>query len=212
MKQTQLVLWDWNGTLLNDLAFSIDLLNQLLRENGYPQQFSTRQYRTIFGFPIEDYYRRAGFDFDKHPFSVLAQRYMQMYANAEHCRLSEGCKKTLSSIRQQGITQVVLSASPLPLLQRQLDFYGLRGYFNEVLGLSDIYAKSKVELGKQWMQTSGFDPATAVMVGDTLHDAEVARALGVRCVLYSGGHQSHRILSEADCPVIDRLSQLSAFL
>lgn len=68
MAQTQLVLWDWNGTLLNDLQLSIQALNRLLAENGYPQQFDTRAYRKIFGFPIQDYYRRAGFDFSRHPY------------------------------------------------------------------------------------------------------------------------------------------------
>ncbi len=212
MQQTQLVLWDWNGTLLDDLAFSKDLLNQLLREHGYPQQFTTRQYRKIFGFPIEEYYRRAGFNFETHSFSLLAERYMQLYTVPNPCQLSKGCKRTLSSIQNAGIKQVVLSASPLPLLLRQLDFYGLREYFSDVLGLSDIYAKSKVKLGKQWMNTSGIAPQNAVMVGDTLHDAEVAQALGVRCVLYTGGHQSRSTLASANCPVIDRLSQLFPLL
>lgn len=95
MAQTQLVLWDWNGTLLNDLQLSIQALNRLLAENGYPQQFDTRAYRKIFGFPIQDYYRRAGFDFSRHPYDRLAQRYMEMYIPAsEGCRLSprrKGC-------------------------------------------------------------------------------------------------------------------------
>ena len=60
-----LVLWDWNGTLLDDVALCVDALNRLLRIYHYPQQYSLAQYREIFGFPIEDYYIRAGFDFSK---------------------------------------------------------------------------------------------------------------------------------------------------
>ena len=51
-----LVLWDWNGTLLDDVALCVDALNRLLRIYHYPQQYSLAQYREIFGFPIEDYY------------------------------------------------------------------------------------------------------------------------------------------------------------
>ena len=61
-----LVLWDWNGTLLDDVALCVDALNRLLRIYHYPQQYSLAQYREIFGFPIEDYYIRAGFDFSKN--------------------------------------------------------------------------------------------------------------------------------------------------
>ena len=63
-----LVLWDWNGTLLDDVALCVDALNRLLRIYHYPQQYSLAQYREIFGFPIEDYYIRAGFDFSKNSY------------------------------------------------------------------------------------------------------------------------------------------------
>ena len=213
MAQTQLVLWDWNGTLLNDLQLSIQALNRLLAENGYPQQFDTRAYRKIFGFPIQDYYRRAGFDFSRHPYDRLAQRYMEMYIPAsEGCRLSPGAKDVLAQLQKQGMRQVILSASPLDLLRHQVSAQGLEGFFEKLLGLSDIYAVSKVQLGVDWMQQSGIDPQSAVMVGDSLHDAEVAAAMGVRCVLYAGGHQSLSRLAQAGCPVIGRLRQLPQLL
>ena len=72
-----LVLWDWNGTLLDDVALCVDALNRLLRIYHYPQQYSLAQYREIFGFPIEDYYIRAGFDFSKNSYKELADDYMQ---------------------------------------------------------------------------------------------------------------------------------------
>ena len=56
------------------------------------------------------------------------------------------------------------------------------------------------------------DPAACVMIGDTQHDAEVAAAIGAKCVLYTGGHQS-RALLEAACPhVIDDLALLPDLL
>lgn len=209
MANIQLVLWDWNGTLLDDLVFSRNLLNQLLEENGYSQQFDTKGYRKIFGFPIEDYYRRAGFDYSSHPFSNLASRYMQLYqAQSKSCRLNPCAVSTLSTLQQQGKSQVILSASPLPLLLEQTEFYNVQGFFDKLLGLSDIYAKSKVELGLNWMKESGFSPKNAVMIGDTIHDAEVAAAMGTHCILYTGGHQPPSLLKTANCPIISRLSLL----
>ena len=73
----ELILWDWNGTLLDDVDLCVDALNRLLAGFGYPQRYDHERYRAIFGFPIEEYYVRAGFDFTKHSFAELAEKYME---------------------------------------------------------------------------------------------------------------------------------------
>ena len=93
----QLVLWDWNGTLLDDVTLCVDALNRLLARYGYDRQYDLDGYRKIFGFPIRDYYLRAGFDFDRHSFDALAQSYMQDYVPASAaCPLMPGAEQTLS--------------------------------------------------------------------------------------------------------------------
>ena len=69
----ELILWDWNGTLLDDVELCVDALNRLLEKHAYPQRYDRDQYRAIFGFPIEEYYVRAGFDFSRHSFAMLAE-------------------------------------------------------------------------------------------------------------------------------------------
>ncbi len=208
-----LIFWDWNGTLLDDLSVCLDCLNTLLRDFGYPQQYDLDQYREIFCFPIQDYYIRAGFDFSRHPFSVLAEHYMDLYLpRAEKCGLTPGAKKALDAISAMGIPQVVLSASPLDNLQLQVQQQGIGSYFSQLLGLSDIYAASKIELGVNFMQRTGIDPARALMLGDSVHDSEVARAMGVPCILIAAGHQSRAVLEATGCPVLDRADQLLSYL
>ena len=210
---TDCLIWDWNGTLLDDLDFCVDALNWLLGQFGYPQRYDRAGYRAIFGFPIEDYYRRAGFDFARHPFPVLAERYMEHYIpGSMACPLAADAPAALAAARAAGCRQVVLSASPLPTLRRQVANLNAGGWFDELLGLSDIYARSKVELGRAWLARSGLDPASALLVGDTLHDAEVARELGARCVLCAAGHQPRARLEAAGLPVIDSLAGLPALL
>ena len=51
----ELILWDWNGTLLDDVELCVDALNRLLEKHAYPQRYDRDQYRAIFGFPIEEY-------------------------------------------------------------------------------------------------------------------------------------------------------------
>ena len=182
-----LVLWDWNGTLLDDVALCVDALNRLLRIYHYPQQYSLAQYREIFGFPIEDYYIRAGFDFSKNSYKELADDYMQDYlARAGACPLAK-------------------SAVPALSLEQQVTERGVRPYFDRLLGLDNIYARSKVEVGLAYLtelKHRGAVPAQAVMIGDSVHDFEVAQALGVRCVLQTAGHQSAQQLRATGAPVV----------
>ena len=188
MQANGMIFWDWNGTLMDDVDFTHSCLNWMLETHGYPQRYDLAAYREIFGFPIEEYYIRAGFNFAKHPYAELAE------------------------LSRRGWRQSVLSASRRDYLIEQVAARGLQGYFTELLGLADIYGVSKVQVGKQWLAQSGIAPAACVMVGDTQHDAEVAKALGTKCVLYTGGHQSRARL-EAVCPnVIDDLAQLPQLL
>ncbi len=198
----ELVLWDWNGTLLDDVDLCVDALNRLLAVHGYPQRYTLDGYRAIFGFPIEEYYRRAGFDFARHPFPELAARYMEHYIPASAaCGLMPGAAQALELFQTAGARQVILSASPISTLRAQVAQCGAAGYFDRLLGLDDIYAKSKVELGLAYLRENGFAPQRAVMIGDSVHDAEVAKALGVRCVLQSAGHQAAETLRTTGVPV-----------
>ena len=159
----ELILWDWNGTLLDDVDLCVDALNRLLAGFGYPQRYDHERYRAIFGFPIEEYYVRAGFDFTKHSFAELAEKYMEDYVPASAaCPLADGAIDALEAFKAAGVRQVILSASNLDTLRRQTDERGVTGYFDRLLGLGDIYAKSTVELGRRFMQEEGIDPARAM--------------------------------------------------
>lgn len=209
----ELILWDWNGTLLDDVALCVDALNRLLAHYGYPQRYDRDQYRAIFGFPVQEYYVRAGFDFSRHSFDALANRFMEDYIPASaSCPLMSGAKQTLDAFSAAGLHQVILSASPITTLQRQVEERDVTRYFDRLLGLGDIYAKSKVALGLAYLQEAGFDPSRAVMIGDTTHDFEVAQALGVHCVLQSGGHQPPETLHRTGAVVVPGLPEAADFI
>lgn len=208
-----LILWDWNGTLLDDVALCVDALNHLLAEYGYPQRYTLDSYREIFGFPVEEYYVRAGFDFSRHPFPVLAKSFMEDYLpRSASCPLARGARQALADFDRAGLRQVILSASRVEDLERQVTERGIRGCFDRLLGLGDIYAKSKVEVGRRFFRESGFDPGRAVMIGDSVHDFEVARAMGVRCVLQCAGHQTEAALRATGAPVVPGLPEAADFI
>ena len=85
--------------------------------------------------------------------------------------------------------------------------------FDAVLGLSNVFAVSKVELAKSYLRDAGFSPEDTVFIGDTDHDAEVARAIGCRCLLISGGHQCDEVLyTVPDATVLPSLLAAADYL
>lgn len=213
MQPNGMIFWDWNGTLMDDAVYTLGCLNWVLEQYGYPQRYDLTAYRDVFGFPIEDYYRKAGFDFARHPYPILAQSFMDHYnAGVDTCPAFAHAAPTLTALAQQGWRQSVLSASRRDYLIEQVTARGLKGFFTELLGLSDIYGASKVQLGTDYLRRTGIDPASCVMVGDTQHDAEVAAAIGAKCVLYTGGHQSRPRLEAVCDHVIDDLTELPELL
>ncbi len=209
--QPSLVIWDWNGTLLDDRELCIRCLNQMLAETGCPNRYDDDGYREVFGFPVVDYYRRAGFDLDRYPFDQLAQRFMDLYLPAaQRCGLCPGALSALTAVQRIGAKQIILSASELATLRGQVAERSLSGFFDKLLGQSDIYAHSKEETGLAFLRQAQIDPASTVFVGDTLHDFQVASAMGVKCVLCAAGHHSRARLETAGVPVIDTLRQLPA--
>ncbi len=85
-------------------------------------------------------------------------------------------------------------------------------YFDFIGGIGDHYGAGKIENARAFLDRQSLDPARVVLVGDTLHDAEVAGELNCKCILYTNGHQSVRRLRETGLPLVHHLEELSALL
>ena len=73
------IIWDWNGTLFDDVKISVDTMNIMLEKTGYKNRINSELYKNIFTFPVSDYYQKAGFDFSKDRFDDLAKIYVEVY-------------------------------------------------------------------------------------------------------------------------------------
>ncbi len=206
------LIWDFNGTVLDDVRHGIDCVNPMLAARSLPIIPDVDTYRELFGFPIDDYYRRLGFDFEKEDYdTVLAPEWVAHYLAGEAtCPANPGVVETLAAADALGVTQVMLSASNLVQLQGQLARLGLSDAFSEVMGLDNIHARSKTHLAIAWKDAH--PDAVPLFLGDTEHDAAVAAAIGADCVLFAGGHQSRRKLTACGVPVIDRIEEILGYL
>lgn len=204
------VIWDWNGTLLDDLDVCIAVMNQLLARRGLPTLDRPR-YHTLFGFPVSRYYASLGFDPCADPFEQVSAEFIAGYeARRLEATLQPRANATLSAVGAAGLGQSILSAYHRDTLREIVAHFRLTEHFGEIAGLDNIHAHSKVALGRELLARLTAAPTEILLVGDTLHDAEVARELGVACVLIAAGHHPAERLRASGAPVYDDLAAFAA--
>ena len=191
------IIWDWNGTLLDDVQPCVDAINQMLAARQLPM-LNRDHYRNIFDFPVISYYERLGFDIEAEDWDAIANEFHRYYGEySTKSGLRDGAEETLNRISELDIPMSILSASEITLLERMLKERGIRDFFNHVVALSNRHASSKLEQGKQLLKTLALPPEELLLIGDTNHDHDVATELGIQCILLTGGHQSeHRLTAE----------------
>ncbi len=187
------IVWDFNGTLLDDVAACIRAANAILGRHGLNLIRDAEDYRAVFGFPIEDYYRRLGFDFEKTSYAELAVEWVDFYnLYAKNATLFPLVPTLLERSRASGLRQLILSATHLEMLERQVEALGIRDAFDCLLGLDNIHARSKTGLAVSWREQN--KEAKVLLIGDTEHDLETAHAMGADCVLLACGHRPEAAL------------------
>lgn len=204
------IIWDWNGTLLDDVDVCVKAMNKLLDARGLPA-LNKDIYRDVFRFPVQDYYREIGFNFEQEAFEIPALEFMQHYQDLVHeAGLFSGVHETLMLLKAKGVRQFVLSAMEQKLLNQLLQKHQLTSYFEYVQGIEDHFANGKMMAAQKLNEKIA--GSSAILIGDSLHDAEVGTEYGYKTVLFSGGHFSDKRLKQSGLEVLENFSVLNKFL
>lgn len=202
------IIWDFNGTLMNDAWLCLQVMNNMLAKRSL-KTLNQERYAEIFDFPVREYYQRAGWDLEKYPFLQLSDEFMGGYhARKLECSLHAGAVDMLEKINASGIPQSVISAAEESMVQELLEHYRIHQFFISARGLNNHHAAGKTAIGVQWVQELGINPRQILMIGDTVHDHEVAKAMGTDCILVCGGHHSRKRLQATGARVYDRLEDI----
>ncbi len=201
------VFWDWNGTLLDDAAYEVDCINTLLERRNMPK-IDLKRYYEVFGFPVIDFYKRLGFDFEKESFDDVAVEYTDRYNNGgvDDVPFRKGVSEALAVYKDKGLKQVLLSASEKKILTHGIALRKVENYFCDVLALDNIYAESKTGIALEYLKNNP-DSKQGILIGDTEHDYFVAQTLGIDCVLVRGGHASGEALLSTGAPVVNEVNE-----
>ncbi len=206
------IIWDWNGTLLDDAHVGAEIFNEMMAEYG-KAPITFEDYTMHLRFPVADFYVQHGFDFSKTSFEEISEYYIGAYNRRRfECGLHDGALDTIRALRENGSTQSVLSAYKKPFLLETISHYGIEEYFDSIDGLDNIYAHSKEELGKRHVLSIKIPKDEIIMIGDTEHDKHTADAMGVKSALISKGHNHPERLKKLGVPVFESHDELRDFL
>ncbi len=207
-KEYKHVVWDWNGTLVNDVEFCVDILNGILRDLSL-SQITVELYREKFSFPVYDFYVALGWDRTGMSFEEISNAFVNAYwSDWKKCDLHSNVSFLITGLHNKGLTQSILSASKQEPLEGFVRHYDLEVYLNDCIGIKDQYAHGKIDEGKAWIEKSEFKEDEILMIGDTVHDFEVAQEMGIDCVLIADGHNSVERLNTCGVPVFQSLEEL----
>ena len=195
------ILWDWNGTLLDDTQAALDTLNAMLAKRGV-RPIAMDFYRDNFAFPCRPFYERIGMPVSDSEWDALAREYHEIYSR-QPVKLNAEAIAALERVKAAGARQSIISALRQDLLDKVTAAYGVAPYMECVYGTDNLDGASKLDRALELMTKLVSTAAEGdrflsdvVMIGDALHDKEVADALGVRCVLCGQGSHAARRLAE----------------
>ena len=196
--KTRYVLWDWNGTLLDDTRAALDTLNIMLRRRGNPE-IGMEFYRDNFRFPVKPFYKKIGVCLENEDWDALAREYHDLYAEQPKALNGEAFA-ALGFLKKKGVGQSIISALRQDLLEEITAELGVAQYMDHVCGVDNLDGLSKIDRGRELLslitKSGKADVNEIVLIGDSLHDKEVADALGVRCVLCAQGSHAFWRLAE----------------
>lgn len=198
------VLWDLNGTLLDDLDVGLAVQAVMLRERGLPP-LTKERYLATFNFPIKDWYAYLGYDISTYDqlAVVWAETYAEMVKAAP---IGKGVLPLMEAIDKAGVGQSVFTAGERAMATALLRQMGIENRFAHVFALDDHLAHTKLSLCESVKKAL---PGPYLLIGDTTQDFLSAQALGCDCALVACGHQNEQTLKNTGAPVFADIEALT---
>ena len=209
MPKYKYIIWDWNGTILDDLQMNLEVENTLLSRRGRKLIKDIEEYHDKFQFPIIKFYESLDFDLENEKFEDIAREYVLEFDERFYeLETFPDAEAVIREFKYKGIEQIILSQTEQRWLEKQVGFHDMDYLFTQLLGARDIYVKGKVAIALAWITQNDIDANDVLMIGDTVHDFEVAENIGCDCILIARGHNSKERLMSTGAMVLDSIEEL----
>lgn len=211
MKKYSLIIWDFNGTLVDDVDAALGAVNDMLTKRDQPR-IDLNKYRNAVDIPIWKFYETI---FTEGSITI-EEAIVEFAAGYEKYLkpdpLMEGVRDILEFYKISGTKQIVLSASHVDKVRSRLNSLYVADYFDRILGRSDDNVGDKSYLAKKYLQENNISPADVLVIGDCINDFDVAQSLGCDCILCTKGHHNRQQLKTTSAFVVDSFCELKKLI
>lgn len=193
------ILWDWNGTILNDVSLNLFCVNKIRELYCRLPYISIDEYRQKYTFPIRDFYKDIGMSGTLEFKSLVTPIFFDLYNDNFDLTTVSLNLWMFDFFKNQDVNHYILSAREQSCLVNEIQRFGIAHLFQDIFGA--IEGKSKLIRGQELLIKHNILTKETILVGDTISDYEIASSLKINHLLLSMGHQSE-----------DRLKKISSFV
>lgn len=193
-KQFDLLVFDWDGTLLDSTGAIVDAVQAACRDLGQPEP-SDEHARQVIGLGLADALRHSVPGLSEDQFPQMVERYKYHYLARDHeLRLFDGIRELLAQLHESGFLLAVATGKSRKGLDRSLAHSGLGVYFSASRCADECFSKPHPQMLDELMVEFAVSPERTLMIGDTTHDLQMAINAGVAGLAVDYGAHSAQAL------------------
>lgn len=214
MAEAHHVVWDWNGTILDDSDMVIEISNEVFAAAGFAA-VSRERYRAAFRRPIRAFYEElAGSPITDEQWMRLDRLFHDTYASrAGEISLAHGVVEVFAHIKSLGWTQSILSMYPHDGLMDHIGRFDIGRVFARIDGSRHSNnGPSKAGYLIEHLEMIGIGGKNITLIGDSLDDVAAAESVGGKAIFYASGLHSDEAAATLTCPVAHTMAEVLALL
>lgn len=198
MKRYDLVIFDWDGTLMDSIGKIVTCMQATAMELQMTAP-AEQSVRDIIGLSMDKalsvLFPHVANELRQTMIDVYRKHYLEL--NTTPSPLFEGSMTLLDSLREQEYLLAVATGKGRGGLDRVLSLTELGHYFSATRCADESKSKPHPQMILDVLDVLNVEPARALMVGDSIHDLNMANNAGVDCVGVSYGAHDHDTLLQA---------------
>ena len=212
MNSIKHIIWDWNGTLVDDAWLFVELMNCLLKKRGLPV-ISIIDYQNTFCFPLENYYKKLGFNLAAEPYEIPSMEFIKLYdENKYRPLLYPYTIQLLKMASSCGVKNYLLSAQNAESLLPLVSFYKLNRFFQLIKGTDNFHARRKENIAGEMLNNLTTKNNEVLFIGDTNMDVRIAQRYNSNIIALTFGHQSKNRFPKKKITLVENFKHLENVL
>ena len=211
--QYQLIVFDWDGTLLDSAGAIARAIQASCRDLGLTVP-SDAQARHVIGLGLADALSHAVPELKPEDYPAMIERYRHHFLSVDNqLTLFPGTRQMLARLQAAGHLLAVATGKSRVGLERALDQSGLRSFFMASRCADECHSKPHPQMLEELLEEFALAPEAAVMIGDTSHDLLMASNAGVAALAVTyGAHPRAHLHEHRPLACLDSVADLDQWL